>query len=215
MDRVGVLCGKDRAMLYEFSRRSLDRLGGRAFHVDSLPFFSVYYEANVKKEAEKDRLIIEEAARSFESGSPACELDLEDLFEKTKAVDRAFLSGLPLPSFSLTVRYGDIADIRIRRIWLLSQTVYGLLEKWRDSASFADAARSAYSESEFRNIVMDILRLYSQETRMLSRSVKLPPPLGGIMTSLSELLFQAMEEVAEDIAGAYVDELYGDKTAYA
>jgi len=215
VDKVGVLCEKDRAMLAEFSRQSLDRASGHARVLLSLPFFSAYYDANVRKEVDKDRLIIEEAARAFEAGRPVCDLDLEDIFEKTKTVDKAFVDNLLIPSLSLIVQYGDIADIRIQRIRRIARAVYDLLEKWPDTAAFDDVVRSVYRENDFKELIRDILRLYNQETMMLSHSIKLLPPLNRAMSSFSETLFQAMEETATVMADACAHKLFGDKNVYA
>jgi hypothetical protein len=215
MDRVTVLCDKDRDMMYEFSRRSLERVSGRSPLLISLPFFSTYMEANVKKEVEKDRLIIEEAAQAYMAGRPACDLDLEDIFEKTKQVDKAFLDNLPIPSFSLSLRYSDFADIRIQRIWRISRTVYALLANWRDTASFTDAARKAYTGEAFKDILAEILHLYNEETRMLSKSIRLFSPFSKAVSSYVETLFQAMEATTEDMADVYTKKIYGDKIVYA
>lgn len=215
MDKIGILCEKDRNMMEEFSSRSLDRIRGNSPILASLPFFSSYCEANVKKEVDKDRLIIEEAAHAFQAGKPVCDLDLEGIFEKTKAVDKQFIHRLRIPSFTLSVRYGDIADIRIQRIWRISKTVYDLLQNWPDTGSFAYIVRKVYTGQKFKDIIMDILRLYNQETRMLSHSIRLIPPFNSAMNSLAETLFQAMESVTESLADTYTTQLFGEKTFYA
>jgi hypothetical protein len=215
MDKVTVLCDKDRDMMYEYSRRSLDRISRHSLRLISLPFFSAYMDANVKKEVEKDRLIIEEASEAHKDGKPACDLDLEDIFEKTKQIDKAFLEGLLIPSFSLSVRYSDFADIRIQRIWRISRTVYNLLDHWRDAASFTDAVRKAYTGKEFKEIVAEILHLYNQETRMLSKSIRLFSPFNKAVNTYVETLYQAMEETSEDMADIYTKKIFGDKYVYA
>jgi len=215
VDKVGILCEKDRVMMEDFSSRSLDRIRGNSLVLASLPFFSSYFAANVKKEVDKDRLIIKEAGQAFQAGKPVCDLDLEEIFEKTKAVDKRFIQSLRIPSFSLSVRYGDIADIRIQRIWRISRAVYELLREWPDTGSFADIVRKVYTRKEFKDIILDILRLYNQETRMLSHSIRLIPPFNSAMSSLSETLFQAMESVTEGMADTYTAQLFGDKTFYA
>lgn len=199
--------------MYEFSRLSLGRVSKQSLLLGSLPFFSAYLDSNVKKEVDKDRLIIEEAAAAFEMGKPACDLDLEDIFDKTKQVDKAFLSNLPIPS-SFLVRYSDFADIRIQRIGRISKSVYAILKNWPDTASFTDAVRSAYTGITFKEIVAEILHLYSQETRMLSKSMRLLSPFNRALQNYTETLFQAMEEVAEDIAELYTRKIFGDEKVY-
>ncbi len=200
--------------MYEFSRQSLDRISKQSLLLGTLPFFSTYLDSNVKKEVDKDRLIIREAAGAYEAGKPACDLDLEDIFDKTKQVDKAFLSNLPIPS-SFFVRYSDIADIRIQRIWRISKTVYTLLRNWPDTASFTDVVKNSYTENKFQEIIAEILRLYSQETRMLSKSIRLFPPFNKAVQNYTETLFRTMEEVTEDIADLYTRKIFGDKRVYA
>jgi hypothetical protein len=201
-------------MLYEFSRRSFERLAGHSL-LSSLPFFSSYYDANIRKEADKDRLVIEEAAAAFGAGKPVSDLDLEDIFERTKAVDAAFLKHLKIPLFSKSVRYSDIADIRIQRIWRISRTVYDLLNNWPDTAAFADAVRNAYTEREFKKVLADVLHLYNQETRMLGLSLKFLPPFSKAMSSFSGALFQAMEDATEGMTDTYARKLFGEIKVYA
>jgi hypothetical protein len=214
MDKVGILCEKDRDMMFEFSRRSLGRIGNQSLLLGVLPFFSTYIDSNVKKEVDKDRLIIEEAASAYASGKPLCDMDLEDIFDKTKSIDRVFLNRLPLSS-SFVVCYSDFADIRIQRIWRISKTVYALLKNWPDTVSFTDAVRQAYTGNTFKGIIAEILHLYNQETRMLGKSLRLLPPFNRAAQKCTETLFQAMEEVTEDIAEQYARKIFGDRKVYA
>lgn len=207
MDKVGILCEKDSVMMHEFSRLSLDRIKGHSLLSVTISFFSSYMEANVRKEVEKDRLIIKEAAAAFEAGRPACDLDLEDIFEKTKKVDKEFLDNLMIPSFSFSVRYSDFADIRIQRIWRISRSVYALLGKWPDGAPFADAAKKAYAGKTFKELIVEILHLYNLETRMLGDAIR--SPFHKAISAYVEALFQAMEETTEEMASDYTKKIYG------
>ena len=212
MDRVGILCEKDSVMMHEFSRLSLDRIKGHSLFSVTISFFSSYMDANVKKEVEKDRLIIEEAAAAFEAGRPACDLDLEDIFEKTKKVDKEFLDNLMIPSFSFSVRYSDFADIRIRRIWRIARSVYALLGKWQDGAPFAEAAKKAYTGKAFKDLIVEILHLYNLETRMLGDAIR--SPFRKAINAYVEALFHAMEETTEEMASGYTKKIYGDEIIY-
>ena len=209
MDKVGILCEKDSVMMHEFSRLSLDRIKGHALLSVTISFFSAYLEANVKKEVEKDRLFIKEAAAAFEAGRPACDLDLEDIFEKTKKVDKEFLDSLLVPSFSFSVHYSDFADIRIQRIWRISKTVYALLGTWPDGAPFADAAKKTYARKAFRELVMEILHLYNLETRMLGDAIR--SPFQKSISTVVETLFHAMEATMEEVASGYTKKIYGEE----
>ena len=213
MDRTGILCDKDRDMMYEFSERSIDRIHGSPLLSLALSFFSTYQNANVRKEVEKDRLIITEAAHAFETGQAFCDLDLEDIFEKTKKVDKAFLDSLMVPPFSISVRYSDIADVRIQRIWRLSRAVYALLGNWPDSASFTDCVRTTYTEKEFKALLLEVLHLYTLETRMLGDAIR--SPFHKTISGYSEALFQAMENTVEELSQTYALKIFGEKTVHA
>lgn len=198
-----------------FSRQSLSRAGKHSLLLAGLPFFSSYLDANVKKEVDKDRLIIEEAAEAYTAGRPVCDLDLEDMFEKTKKVDKAFLNHLSIPALSFHLRYSDFADIRIQRIWLISKTVYSLLANWPAEASFVDAARNAYTGSKFKTRLANILHLYNEETRILSHSLRLFGPLNKAIGSYAEVMYQAMEEITDDMSDVLTKKIYGDETVHA
>lgn len=214
MDRVAILCEKDKDMMESFSRQSLSRAGQHSLLLKRLPFFSAYLDANVKKEVDKDRLIIEIAAEAYLAGKPVCDLDLEDMFEKTKQVDKVFLNTLFIPALSFHLRYSDFADIRIQRIWLISKTAYTLLANWPDSASFVDAIRNAYPETKFKKRLVDILHLYNEETRILSHSLRLFGPLNKAVNSYAEVMYQAMEESTNAMSNVVTKKIYGDVTVH-
>jgi hypothetical protein len=209
MDKVGILCEKNSVMMHEFSRLSLDRIKGRSLLSVTITFFSSYMDANVKKEVEKDRLIIKEAAAAFSAGRPACDLDLEEIFERTKTVDKKFLDNLMIPAFSFSVRYSDFADIRIQRIWRIARSVYTLLEKWPDGAPFAEAVKKAYAGKTFKELIVEILHLYSLETRMLGDAIR--SPFHKAISAYVEALFRAMEETTEQMANGYTKKIYGEE----
>lgn len=212
-DKAGIICEKDREMLYDFSRRSLNGLKNQSLLSLTLLFFSAYRDGNIRKEVEKDRLIIEEAADAYGKGLPVCDLDLEELFEKTKRIDKQFLDGLSVPSFTVAVRYSDIADIRIQRIWRISRTVYSLLPNWPEQGGFCDAVRSTYTAGEFRAMIIEILHLYNLETRTLGEAIR--SPFHKSVAAYTESLFEAMELAMEELADAYSMRVFGDKLRYA
>ncbi len=211
MDRIALLCEKDSIMLTEFSRRSLDRMTGRSLRGAHLPFVGAYLDANVKKEVEKDRLIIEHAGASFSTGR---ELDVDAVFEETKGVDKLFVRNLAIPALSITVRYSDIAEVRKKRIAALSGAVRGILAHWKDDLPLDDALRAAYPEQAFGETLREILHLYNQETRLLSRSIRLFPPFNGAVEFVADTLFETMEKVSVDLVAEYSNKIFGGKLTH-
>ncbi len=69
VNKAEVLCDRDRAMLTAFSERALARITGRSLNALLLPLVTEYMNANVTKEVEKDRIIIEHAVNAFKAGT--------------------------------------------------------------------------------------------------------------------------------------------------
>jgi hypothetical protein len=213
MDKSATLCEKDEALLREFSRRVVRRVTGRAVPL-RLPFISSYIDANVLKEVEKDRIVIRRASEAFEAGTSAGDMDGDALFEETKAVDRTFVKNLRIPAFSLTMRYGDFADIRKKRIRLLVEAVYTVLREWNDAATLEEALRAACPVGQFRETLTEILHLYNLETRILSRSVRFLPPFHGVMAKFADVVFNTMEAESRDLVDDYANRIYGGAHAH-
>jgi hypothetical protein len=213
VDNVGILCDKDNDFLHDYSRRCIERLTGHSLFSVPFPFLSAYLEANIKKETDKDRLIIEHAAEALASGKKPGDVDIDEIFEKTKIVDKAFVRRLLIPSFSIQVRYEDIADIRKKRIALLSTTAGEVLQSWGSSCSFSEVVRNTYSESQFREIILNILHLYNQETRKLTDSIKFFSPFNRAIGMFAETVFDTMEAVAEAMVDEYAARLFRGECA--
>lgn len=213
MDNVGILCDKDNDFLHDYSRRCIERLTGHSLFSVPLPFLSTYLEANIKKETDKDRLIIEHAAEALASGKEPGDVDIDEIFERTKTVDHAFVRRLLIPSFSIQVRYEDIEDIRKKRIARLSTTAGEVLHAWKGSSSFSEAVRTTYSESQFREIILDILHLYNLETRKLTGSIKFFSPFNRAIGAFAETAFETMESVSVQICDEYTEKLFRGECA--
>ncbi len=214
MDKVGVLCDKDKAMLDEFSKRVLQRISGRTLFLH-LRFITDYLEANVRKEAEKDRVVITHAAAAFPSCAGDEALVVDTLFEETKTVDAAFVKTLFIPSIAITVLYEDIADIRKKRIRLLLEAVYGLLAQWGDAASFEECVRKAYSKQRFKEDLSEMLHLYSLEIRNLNNSIKFLPPFKGAVNFFADALFDAMQGASTDLVRDCGKKIFGGDGPHA
>lgn len=202
-----MLDGKNREMVHEFSSRCIGRIEGHVPLKALLAHFHRFLEANVEKEADKDRLIIECAVAAHNDGTDLRAVNREELFDKTKHVDAAFLKkvSLPLPH---DVRYQDIADIRNRRIDVLFGTVCDLMKNWKEHRSFSETVRKTYSPEQFRKIIIDILQLYRLETMIVAASIKLPFPARKAKDRIESKLYATMELVAEEIAGEYTEKIF-------
>jgi hypothetical protein len=168
--------------------------------------------ANVLKEVEKDRIIIDHAVAAFKAGTSVDKLAVDDIFEMTKRVDKNFVKGLLIPSLVIKVRYEDIADIRKKRIRCLSKAVFTFMENWADSLSFEIRIRQAYSEQEFKTAMDEILHLYNLETRALSSSINFLNPFNTAIKFLSETLFDSMEAAAKDLTAECATKIFGEKS---
>lgn len=206
-----MLCSRDSQVLHEFSRRCMDILKERSLLGMPLPFLRTYLQANIQKEIDKDRLIIEFAAARHGEGRACCDFDVEEMFEMTKQVDRSFLRKVAVPSLSIQVRYDEIAAIRKARIDCIARTVHDLLAHWPDGAAMEDAVRASFGSAEFRGVVREFLHLYNLETRRLSGSIRLFGPLQMAADAFTGSLFRIMEEVSAVLTEEYVRDIYGQK----
>jgi len=211
MDKVAILCSRDSMIMHDFSKLSLEQLKNRSFLGMPLPFLRTYMNANVGKEIDKDRLIIEYAAALFQEGRMCCDYDIGEMFEMTKQVDKAFLRQVNVPSLSITIRYEDIASIRKSRIDCLSRSVHDLLGHWKDDLPVEDAVRAAYREQDFHDVITEILHLYNQETRQLSNSIRVFGPFQMAVDVFAGALYRAMEQAAEELTAAYTRAIYGGR----
>lgn len=211
MDKVGILRAKDRQILQDFSRRCMEGLQARSLVSLPLPFLRTYMNANVAKEVDKDRLIIEYAAGRFREGKACRDHDIEKMFELTKEVDKAFLRKVTVPSLSIKVRYEDIEAVRKARIDCIARFVHELLASWEDEKPLEDAVRTAYTGQAFRERMTEVLHLYNRETRVLSNSIRLFGPLQMAVDAFAETLYRTMEEVTESMAGSYAQQIFGKR----
>lgn len=211
MDKIAILCSRDSKIMHDFSELSLEQLKDRSFFCMPLPFLRTYMNANVGKEIDKDRLIIEYAAARFREGRTCCDYEIGEMFEMTKQVDKAFLRKVNVPSLSITIRYEDIASIRKSRIDVLSRCVHDLLAHWENDLPVEDAVRSAYRKQDFHDMITEILHLYNQETKKLSNSIRAFGPFQMAVEAFAGALYRAMERAAEDLTAVYTRAIYGGR----
>lgn len=207
MNKLAELVNKNSELLHEFSSRCIGRIEGHGpFKVLLAPFHR-FLAANVEKEVTKDRLIIECAVAAYYDETEITAEIREELFEKTRQVDDAFLKNVPLYLLP-DIRHQDFADIRKERIGVLLETVCDLMKNWKEHRSFPETVRKTYSPEQFSRIIIDILDLYSREAKMVAASAKLPPLETIAKVRMETKLYTVMESVAEEIAGEITEEIF-------
>lgn len=199
MNRVDLLCIRHRAVMEEFSRRTVHGLRKSLLFSLIHPLVKDFMDANTAKEIEKDEMVIRRAGAAFREGMPASAIDANTLFEKTKELDGEFLSMVSSLPFSITMPYDELDHIRKERIHLIIDTVFDLLERWDDASSFEDNVAAVFSESRFKDILTRFFSLYNEETRILSGSTSIVLPVKMTSDFFSSRLFDAMEEAARHI----------------
>jgi len=207
------MCDMDRDMMLSFSKQCVARLDGPLPLKIALAPFRRFFDANVHKEIEKDRLFIEHAAGKYEKGHDRSDIDLNELFEMTKKIDNAFLKSLSHPFFLPEVKYEDLAEIRKSRMLSFINMVFDLLGNWHDASPFAVVVKRTYAEEHYRDLLHEIFHLYNVETRLLGNVVTFPGPPGRMKDLLAEKLYAAMERTAGDIVGAYARNVFGNNGA--
>lgn len=208
MDKVRVLCAMSGAMMQEFSTRTATRLGDHTLFRLLLPAFRAFLDINVRKEIEKDRLVILHAAAARRAGGAPQEADIQRLLQQAREIDQRFLQQAAVFPVSIHIEYRDIEEFRRRRIERLLELAGRLLAQWEVTPRFRAAVAGVYAADEFRARLREILELYSAETKMLSRSVRIPQIFNFARDSLSETVHTVMLGVAKELAGELTHKVY-------
>jgi hypothetical protein len=198
----------DRDLLFLFSDRCLERITGRSALELPVSLSGNYLRENVEKEVEKDRMVIERAVGAFQNGTTVDDGVIRELFERSKAVDRAFLQQVVLPSLSIQIQYDDIQHIRMKRFHYLAGFVGDLLAVWKETASFPAAVCELYTPDQFTGLVGEILFLYCIETKRLRNSVRFLYPFNRAMDQFIDELVEAMEIERREVAGAMTHRIF-------
>ncbi len=210
MDKVNLICSKNTTMMHEFSKRCILSLKTHFMFKMFFSFIQDFLEENVLKEIEKDELIIKDTATVFDDGNDVDKVDVDSIFEKTKDIDKEFVNKVSILPLLIDIRYDDIMDIRKKRIQIMSRTVFDLLSHWKDSTPFVSIIRGAYTEEHFKEIIGELLHLYSLETRTLSNSVKLLPPVNIAKKIFTTTIFNTMEGIIEGLASDCTKNVFGN-----
>jgi len=195
---------------------SLARLNGRILHVFSqrtttalraalplrlaLPHLEPVLALNITKEVRKDMLVILRARELAAEGPADWNAVLPHLLQATKEIDRMFLARVGTFPVGIVIRYEEIAPIRARRMKLLYDAALKILAAENSKHRLRGAMHATFSRDEFGQLLYQLFQLYAEETRSLSRSVRLPRLLVPLRELIAQELFNVMLRVARPLA---------------
>lgn len=202
--------------------RSLARLNGRILNIYSrrttlalraalplrlaLPHLEPVLVLNVGKEVEKDTLVILRTRELATAASLDWNEILPQLLQATKEIDRMFLARVGRFPVEIVIRYEEIAPIRARRMKLLHDAALKILTARGRDLRLRGAMHATFSREEFAQLLYELFHLYAEETRSLSRSVRLPrllvPLRELIAQELLNIMIRVARPLANEIAGA-------------
>lgn len=165
----------------------------------ALPHLEPVLILNVAKEVEKDTAIILDAGLPATPGMDD-EPRLTALLQVTKDIDRRFLDKVGRFPVEIVVRYDEIIPFRTRRIRLLHDAATRILGGQSQSSRLREALGAAYSPEDLARLLHELFRLYAEEVRSLSHSVRLPGPLVPLREMIARELLDVMLRVAWPLA---------------
>jgi len=203
MDRAGALALLNRKILKAYSRRTTEALRAALPLRLALPHLEPVLASNVAKEMQKDTLVIRRAGVALAAGTAPDPEALKKLLEATKEIDRAFLAQVGSLPIRIVIPYAEIAPVRLERIERLYGAAYRILDAWQQARGLRAALQAAYPRAEFERLLYGLLRLYAQETRVLSRAVRLP----ALLTPIRERVAQSLQGIMSDAATRLASEI--------
>ncbi len=208
--------------------RSLARLNGRILNAYSrrttaalraalplrlaLPHLEPALALNVDKEVKKDRLVILRARELMQADPRDWNEVLSQLLQATKEIDRLFLARVGAFPVDIVIRYEEIAPVRMRRIKLLYDAALKILSARDRGLRLRGAMQASFSRDEFAQLLDQLFRLYAEETRYISRSVRLPALLVPLRELIAQELLNVMIRVAHPLSGEIADLIYEPMT---
>ena len=87
-----------------------------------------------------------------------------------------------------------------------------IITQWASTAQITATIAALYDRHEFNAILYDILHLYSLETRLLSRSVRIPSVLFVARDALTQTVSATMQAAAKSLAAEMSGRIYRHET---
>lgn len=200
MKRAHSLARLNGRILHVFSRRTTTALRAALPLRLALPHLEPILALNVSKEVRKDALVIASACEMAADRPLAWTDALPQLLHATKEIDRTFLARVGTFPVGIVIRYDEITPIRTRRMKLLYEATLRVLAPLAGDRRLRGAMRATFSRDEFGLLLNELFRLYAEETRSLSRSVRLPGMLVPLRELIAQELFNVMLRVARSLA---------------
>ena len=166
----------------------------------ALPHLEPVLALNVAKEVKKDTLVILRTRELAADVAPDWNELLPQLLQATKDIDRMFLARVGRFPVEIVIRYEEIVPIRARRMKLLHEAALRILHARGSGQGLRSAMHASFSREEFAQLLYELFRLYAEETRSLSRSVRLPGPLVPLRELIAQELLNVMLGVARPLA---------------
>lgn len=158
----------------------------------ALPALEPFLEENVAKEVRKDALVIRRAGQGPAPGAA------REILAAAREIDREFLERIGSLPVRIEIPYARIEPVRLRRIELGLDTAHRILQAWRGHRR----VRDAFASGELEERLLKMLLLYAEETRALSRSVRLPLILEPARERIAQRLADAMARAARSLVRA-------------
>lgn len=200
MKRAHSLARLNGRILQVFSRRTTTALRAALPLRLALPHLEPVLALNVTKEVQKDTLVIVRARELAADCSATWADILPQLLHATKEIDRTFLARVGTFPVEIVIRYDEITPIRARRMKLLYDAALRVPAARDGERRLRDAMQATFSRDEFDLLLNELFRLYAEETRSLSRSVRLPGLLVPLREMIAQELFNVMLRVARPLA---------------
>lgn len=200
MPRARSLARLNGRILNAYSRRTAAALRAALPLRLALPHLEPVLALNVAKEVQKDALTILRAGERMKEGPPDWNEILPQLLQATKDIDRGFLGKLGAFPVDIVIRYDEIDPIRSRRLKLLYVASLRLMAACDGGRRLRGALQATFSRDEFTQLLDELFSLYAEETRSLSRSVRLPGPLALLRELIAQELLNVMLRVARPLA---------------
>jgi len=192
-------------MMREFSQQTIDSLKTYKLFKLLLPPFKSFIEINLEKEIDKTHAVVFCAVEAVRLGQPPDHTYTEQLLRQSRDIDQAFLQNAHSLSSAIQINYPEIDQVRQRRIELVIDAAYQVLAHWQGRKALRQVITGLYNREQFSMLLFEILNLYIEETRVLSKSVKIPRQL----TRFRDSLLNTVHAVMRQVAGQLVPDLTG------